>query len=104
MHEIKHDPQATKAYAEAHAAHYTDKDLKEACRRYGVLIAEHPSSKEAQYSRSQIDNIAKSVVPATLMLNELMSMIGKHLPAVPAPVASDEPSASNGEASGPGGT
>lgn len=103
MNDLKHDPVATKAYADAHAAHYVDKNVAEACRRYGVLIAEHPNSREAQYSRSQIDNIARSVVPATVMLSELMSMIEKHLPALPGPVATDEPKASIGEVSGPGG-
>lgn len=85
MSDIKPDPRAAKAYTEAHSAHYTEKNLKDACRRYGSLIAEYPDSKEAQYSRSQIDNIAKSAVPASLILDELMAMIEKHLPAVDVP-------------------
>ena len=55
--------EAGKQYAEAHAAHYTTKDLHEALELYKGVMAAHPNTKEAEYSRTQMHNIVKSVVP-----------------------------------------
>ena len=73
--------QAEQQYDVAHVLQYTDKNLREACKHYENLIAQHPESQEAQYSRSQIENIAKSVVPSEVMLVHLLGLIRKHLPA-----------------------
>ena len=55
-------------YATAHDAHYTTKDLHEAVELYrGVMVA-HPDTREAAYSRAQIQNIAQSVVPKQELL------------------------------------
>jgi len=61
--------EAGKQYAEAHAAHYTTKDLHEALKLYKAIMAEHPNTKEAEYSRTQIQNIVQSVVPKQRLLD-----------------------------------
>ena len=58
-----------KQYAEAHAAHYTTKDLHEALDLYKGVMAAHPNTKEAEYSQTQIENIVKSVVPKQRLLD-----------------------------------
>lgn len=59
---------AGRSYTAAHAAHYGSKDLRRALRLYEELVAAHPDTEEAGYSRSQIQNIARSVVPAQDLL------------------------------------
>jgi hypothetical protein len=61
--------EAGKQYAEAYAAHYTTKDLHEALELYKGIMAEHPNTKEAEYSRTQIQNIVQSVVPKERLLD-----------------------------------
>ncbi len=56
-------------YAGAYAAHYTTKDLHKAIDLYKAIMAAHPNTKEAEYSRTQIQNIAKSVVPNERLLD-----------------------------------
>jgi len=55
--------EAGQQYAKAYDAHYTSKNMQKAFNLYGLVIAEHPDSPEAEYSRSQIQNIVNSVVP-----------------------------------------
>ncbi len=50
-------------YAAAYAAHYTTKDLQAALGLYRSLMSSHPDTPEAGYSRSQIQHIAKAIVP-----------------------------------------
>ena len=59
---------AARQYAAAHAAHYATKDLFEALELYRGVMAAHPNTQEADYSRTQIDNIVKSVVPQEELL------------------------------------
>jgi hypothetical protein len=54
---------ANQQYAAAYAAHYETKDLREALELYKGILAAHPDTPEAGYSRSQIQNIIKKVVP-----------------------------------------
>jgi len=54
---------AGKQYAKAYEAHYTEKDLHKAFVLYRGVIAEHPDDQEAEYSRSQVQNIVNAVVP-----------------------------------------
>jgi hypothetical protein len=42
---------------------YATKDLHEALELYRNIIAAHPNTQEAEYSRSQIQNIVNTVVP-----------------------------------------
>jgi hypothetical protein len=55
-------------YAEAHAAHYTAKDLRTAIEAYHRIIVAHPTSPEAGYSRTQILNIASRVISKDVLL------------------------------------
>jgi hypothetical protein len=54
---------AGRQYAAAHAAHYATKDLHEALELYMGVMAAHPNTQEAEYSRTQMHNIVNSVVP-----------------------------------------
>ena len=84
-------------YADAHAAHYKTKDLHEALNLYTSVMSDHPDTPEAEYSRTQIQNIAKSVVPKQELVDAQREMILEHLeleaPAFVGP-ASDAPDAS----------
>jgi hypothetical protein len=55
--------EASQRYAAAYAAHYGTKDLRVALELYKGILAAHPDTQEAGYSRSQIHNIIKEVVP-----------------------------------------
>ena len=55
--------EASQKYAAAYAAHYETKDLREALELYRGIVAAHPDTQEAGYSRSQIQNIVNEVVP-----------------------------------------
>ncbi len=55
--------EAGRRYAAAHKAHYATKDLHEALELYRDVMAAHPNTQEAEYSRTQMHNIVKSVVP-----------------------------------------
>jgi hypothetical protein len=79
-------------YRAAHAMHYTAKDLRAALDQYLALIERNPDSKEAGYSRTQIDNIAKSIVAPNHLL-------GTHVHLVRARLAQMEEAAPGGQES-----
>ena len=56
-------------YAAAHGAQYVIKDLPEAIQLYREVIADAPTSREAGYSRSQLQTIARAIVPADVLLD-----------------------------------
>ena len=65
----KTSTEASQQYSKAHTAHYTTKNLHEALELYqGVMVA-HPGSREAADSRTQIKNIAQSVIPKQELLD-----------------------------------
>lgn len=66
-------------YAAAYAAHYTARDLPTALRLYANLVASHPDTQEAGYSRTQIHNIATAVVPEQEFLNAQVELARAHL-------------------------
>jgi hypothetical protein len=68
-----------KQYATAHAMHYKTKDLNEALGLYEGVMAAYPDTPEAEYSRSQIQNIAKSVVPKEELLAAQVAAARGHL-------------------------
>jgi hypothetical protein len=70
--------EAAQQYAEAHAAHYTAKDLREALRLYRGVIAAHPNTQEAGYSQSQIQNIVNAVVPKQELLDAQVDLALAH--------------------------
>ena len=61
--------EAGQQYATACATHYKTKDLREAIKLYQGVMAAHPKTKEAEYSRSQIQNIVNAVVPKQELLD-----------------------------------
>ena len=71
--------EAARQYAAAHAAHYSTKDLREALGLYQSVIAQHPTSPEAEYSRSQIRNLARSVVPEQELLDAHAGLVLAHI-------------------------
>lgn len=65
-------------YAAAHAAHYETKDLREALELYKGILATHPDTREAGYSRSQILNIVKEVAPERKIFEALVGVARVH--------------------------
>jgi hypothetical protein len=70
--------EASRQYAAAHAAHYETKHLREALERYRGILAAHPDTQEAGYSRSQIHNIIKEVVPERELFEAEVGMAMAH--------------------------
>jgi outer membrane protein assembly factor BamD (BamD/ComL family) len=65
-HSAEREP--ARQYAEAHAAHYTAKNLRTALESYHRIIMAHPASPEAGYSRTQILNIASRIISKDVLL------------------------------------
>jgi capsule polysaccharide export protein KpsE/RkpR len=65
---------SARAYAAAHAAHYSERNLAAALQLYRELIASRPNAPEAGYSRTQIQNIVNAVVPAQELLNAQLGL------------------------------
>jgi len=91
------DTEAGKQYTAAHDVHYKTKDMPEAFKLYRGIIADHPDTKEAGYSLSQVHNIVKDVVPKQEVMDGLVAMTLGHFdkdlpsdvkPASEAPIAS----------------
>jgi hypothetical protein len=70
---------ASRAYAVAYAAHYTDRDLGAALELYRALVGAHPDALEAGYSRAQIVNILGAVVPQADLLDGQLALAFEHL-------------------------
>jgi hypothetical protein len=99
MRDDTNQEKAALHYAAAHAAHYKTKDLQEALELYTSVMSAHPDTPEAGYSRTQIQNIAKSVVPQQELLDAQRELILAHIkqeappfvgPAPSSPLASAE--------------
>ena len=71
--------EASQQYATAYDAHYTTKDMYKAFKLYGRLIAAHPDTHEAGYSRSQVQNIVNAVVPKQKVMDALVELALTHL-------------------------
>jgi hypothetical protein len=70
--------EASQQYTAAYAAHYTGRDLPLALRLYKTLMAAHPSTREADYSRMQVQNIVNAVVPNQELLDAQMELVRVH--------------------------
>jgi hypothetical protein len=70
--------EASQQYAAAHAAHHGTKDLRAALELYKGILAAYPDTQEAGYSRSQIQNIIKEVVPERELLEAQAGMAMAH--------------------------
>jgi len=60
---------AGRQYVAAYAAHYTEGDLRVALRLYMEVIVSHPGTREADYSRMQVQNIVNATVPKQELLD-----------------------------------
>ncbi len=69
---------AGRQYAAAHAAHYVARDLPLALQLYREVLASHPSTKEADYSRTQVQNLVNAVVPKQELLEAQMGLAVAH--------------------------
>jgi len=92
--------EAGQQYAAAYAAHYKTKDLHEALELYKGVMAAHPNTREAEYSRSQIQNIVNAVVPKQELFDAQVDLALAHFehgdqpdvrPAPVTPLASELP-------------
>jgi hypothetical protein len=70
--------EAGQQYATAYAAHYTTKDMYKAFKLYGRIIAAHPDTHEAGYSRSQVQTIVNAVVPKQKVMDALVELALTH--------------------------
>ena len=70
--------EANRQYAAPYATHYTEHDLPSAMGLYKQVMASHPSDPEAEYSRVQIQNIVKAVVPKQELLDAQMDLALVH--------------------------
>jgi hypothetical protein len=70
--------EAGQQYAAAYDAHYTTKDMYKAFKLYGRIIAAHPDTYEAGYSRSQVQNIVNAVVPKQKVMDALVELALTH--------------------------
>jgi hypothetical protein len=61
--------EAAREYAAAYAKHYSERDLAMALQLYRKIIASHPSARQAEYSRAQVQNIGNAVVPKQELLD-----------------------------------
>jgi hypothetical protein len=88
MNTNKEHSAAEQSYADAHASHYAERDYPVALRSYDQLIALHPSAPEAEYARTQIRNIVKSVIPAKELLAAELELVLRYLrPEADSPAA-----------------
>jgi hypothetical protein len=55
--------EAAREYAAAYAEHYSGRDSEMALQLYKKIMASRASAREAGYSRAQVRNIVKAVVP-----------------------------------------
>jgi len=67
-----------KQYQKAHDKQYADKDLYAALRLYKRLVAKWPDLKEADYSRTQVQNIYWEIVPKDVIFDTQMKMASTH--------------------------
>ena len=74
--------ESARSYARAYAMHYSQRDLLGALTAYDEVIERHPTSPEADYSRAQMHNIVRSVIPAPTLLASEVELARKHLEQV----------------------
>lgn len=70
--------EAGRQYAAAHAAHYVARDLPLALQLYKALLVAHPSTQEADYSRTQVQNLVNAVIPRRRILEAQIELAVAH--------------------------
>lgn len=85
--------ESARGYARAYAIHYSQRDLLGALTAYDEVIEQHPTSPEADYSRAQMHNIARSVIAAPTLLASEVGLARRHLQQldVATPASDDSP-------------
>jgi hypothetical protein len=78
MRESSLSEEAGQQYATAYDTHYTTKDIHKAFKLYEDIITGHPDTKEAGYSRSQVQNIVNAMVPKKEIMDSLMKLARIH--------------------------
>ena len=78
MRESRLSEEAGQQYVSAYETHYTTKDIHKAFTLYEDIIAAHPNTKEAEYSRSQVQNIVNVLVPKKEIMDSLMELARIH--------------------------
>jgi hypothetical protein len=78
MRNNKLSTEAGQRYASAYDVHYTAKDIPKAFALYEHIIAAHPDTLEAGYSRSQVQNIVNAVVPKKKIMDSLLELARLH--------------------------
>ncbi len=78
MRNVTVSTDAGREYATAYAAHYTGRDLPVALQLYMKVLASHPDTQEASYSRAQVHNIVNSVVPKQELLDAEIQLARAH--------------------------
>lgn len=73
---------ARREYSAAHAAHYGARDLPLALRLYRTILASHPRTPEAEYSRTQVQNIVNAVIPRKELLDHQIGIALAHFARV----------------------
>jgi len=71
--------EAGRQYRAAQEAQYETKDLGEALGLYRAIMADHPNAQEAEYSRTQLQNIVRLVVPWKALLDAQVELALEHL-------------------------
>jgi hypothetical protein len=79
MKKATQETESGQQYAAALEAHYKTKDLSEALGLYRTIMDAQPESLEAEYSRSQIQNIARAVVPTDELFDVLLGLTLAHV-------------------------
>lgn len=69
---------AGQQYAAAHSAHYVARDLPGALELYKDLLASHPGTVEADFSRTQVQNIVNAVIPKQELMATQMELVFAH--------------------------
>ena len=78
MRESRLSTEVGQQYALAYNAHYKTKEVQKAFALYEHIIAAHPDTREAGYSRSQVQNIVNAVVPKKIIMESLVELARIH--------------------------
>jgi hypothetical protein len=87
---MKNTPPLTasgRLYVEAYAKQYEEEDLHAAVLLYKTIVTEHPDSRDAVNSRSQIQNIIHGVVPAEVLYEAQLKLAEDYIPSRSGPAA-----------------
>lgn len=70
---------AAKLYAAAYKKHYDKNDVHTALAIYKRVMNEHPDSREAERSESQIQNIVRDYVPKKVLCEALLALVANYI-------------------------